>query len=109
MDPNRGIVGEYAVRGGSYTIAIDSAGNIWIGSDGSTNIIELGPNDGTIKTYAVNGYPRAIAIDSSGNVWVANNGNGIPGSHFKNDNNVEVLYGVAASGQYFPYSGPDWP
>ena len=63
-----------------------------------SNVTELSSSGTLIGTYTAGAYPSAIAIDASGNVWVANADN----------NNVTEIPGIA-KGQYFPYSGPQYP
>ena len=64
---------------GPLPIAIDKAGNVWVGNTatGANSVSELSPVGAPISTSA--GYtgggiddPFSIAIDKSGNVWTAN-------------------------------------
>ncbi len=59
---------------GASTLAIDAAGNAWVGNTNLPGIVEIGP-DGTLLS-GVGGYlaagftgPYYITIDPSGNVW----------------------------------------
>jgi streptogramin lyase len=64
---------------GPLPVAIDKAGNVWVGNTttGANSVSELNPVGAPITTSA--GYtgggiedPFSIAIDKSGNVWTAN-------------------------------------
>ena len=64
---------------GPLPVAIDKAGNVWVGNTatGANSVSELSPLGAPITTSA--GYtgggiddPFSIAIDKSGNVWTAN-------------------------------------
>ncbi len=87
-------------------LAIDSTGDIWVANRVDNTVTELSPSGTAIGTYSVgsgNLNPGPIAIDNSGNVWVIDGGS----------NSVTAFFGAASSGagagQYFPYSGPQWP
>ena len=61
----------YTVGSGSYGIAIDGAGNVWV-ANGDNSVTEL--SSAGVSLSGTNGYtsgglnyPYAIAVDSSGN------------------------------------------
>ncbi len=57
-----------------FSIAIDSAGNIWVTNAAGNTISEVTAASGyTVgRTIPVGNTPLGIAIDASGNVWVTN-------------------------------------
>jgi len=57
-----------ALLANPVSIAIDSAGDIFIGDTGNQNIREITP-DGNIHTVASNVSPDSLAIDASGNLY----------------------------------------
>ena len=76
------------------SLAVDAAGNFYIGDRGTTTIIKLAPN-GTTTTLAGKAYqfgcvdgtgsaarfsdPRALAIDAAGNLYVSDGALALPG------------------------------
>jgi len=76
--------GSNGTYGGSYAIAIDGAGHVWVANYGpgeasnTGSITELDNSGNAIS--GTNGFQpglnktNSIAIDGSGNVWVVNNG-----------------------------------
>ncbi len=64
----------YAVDASLNGIAINSAGDVWVGNYGGNTVTELSPTGTTIGTYSVGVNPIGIAIDNAGDVWVANYG-----------------------------------
>ena len=61
------------------SIAIDAAGNVWLGNKYSGTIQEInGRTRRIIKTIFLgkSSKPRALAVDSVGNIWVADKGYG---------------------------------
>jgi len=49
-------------------VAVDAAGNIFIGDPGNNNVREITP-DGNIHTFASNVNPISLAVDSSDNLY----------------------------------------
>ncbi|HEY4382218.1 MAG TPA: NHL repeat-containing protein [Acidobacteriaceae bacterium] len=62
---------------GSFTIAIDASGNVWIPNNASDSVTELSPTGAILSPnpgYAGGGLkkPIAVAIDPTGSVWLSN-------------------------------------
>ncbi len=55
---------------GPMSIAVDSAGNIYIGDVVNANIRKVG-TDGVIRTVATNVAPQSLAVDKAGNLYFA--------------------------------------
>ncbi len=112
------VIGTYVAGSLPETVAVDSAGNVWVANGynrgtgtslANSSVTELGPTGAVIHTYAAIGYqPYSLAIDPAGNVWVTNYGDGTPGIA-NGDSNVQEYMGAAKGPQYFPYSEPQWP
>jgi streptogramin lyase len=86
-------------------VAIDSAGNVWVGGTGG--ITELSSSGTLVKTYTDNPLDSGVeglVIDASGNVWASTVASASGAS-----SGVVELTGAATGPQYFPYSGPQWP
>jgi serine/threonine protein kinase, bacterial len=54
-----------------FGLAVDSAGNIWNGSNGN-QVAKTDQNGVSTTTFPVGSFPQSVAIDMLGNVWVAN-------------------------------------
>ena len=104
--------------GGINCIAIDSAGNLWVGGynnyDSSTDtytgqLFEI--TNGTIKnTINIGNYdPWGITIDQSGDIIIpTNNYINISGTYGYYSGNIIELKNVAEGEEYFPYQGPEY-
>jgi len=68
------VLGTFAVGSDPQALAIDASGNIWVGSQDSSNITELSPVGSLVGTWAVGdpGDTIGIAIDGTGNAWAVN-------------------------------------
>jgi hypothetical protein len=106
--------GTNGYTGGGYTggqnLAIDTAGNVWVGNTTSNILSEFSnggaPLSGTGFTGGGLGTPFDIAIDGPGNVWIANKAgtlskfasNGTPASGsggYSDGGSLVAFYGVA--------------
>jgi DNA-binding beta-propeller fold protein YncE len=63
-------------------VAVDSAGNVYVGDSNNHQIKKLTPSSGSPPTYTVStilatglNNPRGVAVDSAGNVYVADSNN----------------------------------
>ena len=104
--------------GGINCIAIDSAGNLWVGGynnyDSSTNtytgqLFEI--TNGTItNTINIGNYdPWGITIDQSGDIIIpTNNYINISGTYGYYSGNIIELKNAAEGEEYFPYQGPEY-
>ncbi len=54
-----------------FGLAVDGAGNVWSGSNGSA-IAKTDAAGVTTVTYPVGSFPQGVAADAAGNIWVAN-------------------------------------
>jgi sugar lactone lactonase YvrE len=71
---------------GTFGVAVDAAGNLYI-ADGGNNVIRQVDKSGNITTVAINGTgscaaanlssPRGVALDSAGNLYIANHGQSV--------------------------------
>ncbi len=61
---------------GTFFLAIDAGGNVWVPNFEGNSVTELNPSGGLIATFFPNGAALDgaddIAIDADGNVWVTN-------------------------------------
>ena len=61
---------------GSFFLAIDAAGNVWVPTYGGNSVTELNSNGGLAGNFAPSGAnfngPDGVAIDAAGNVWAVN-------------------------------------
>jgi uncharacterized protein (TIGR03437 family) len=65
-----------ATLGAPYSVAVDAAGNIYIGDLGSSSIREVGTN-GIINTIVSQVAPGGLAIDAAGNLYIADYHNSV--------------------------------
>ena len=81
-----------AVGSSPYGLAVDPAGNIWVGNQASNTVTELpAGNLSSPATYSVSTGPYGVAVDHSGNVWSGGGGS-------------EVTELALSSGSYTPQS-----
>lgn len=61
---------------GTFFLAIDAGGNVWVPNFKGNSVTELNPSGGLTATFAPNGAAfdgsDDVAIDADGNVWVTN-------------------------------------
>ncbi len=97
-----------------YGLAIDAAGNVWVGNFKGNSVTELTSSGGLAGYFTPSGAnfnaPVGVAIDAADNVWVTNGG--FPSSAIGNDGSVsELLAGCSSSsctGLNFDPSGADF-
>jgi sugar lactone lactonase YvrE len=70
IDPRGEILISAAVPA-PFGLAMDTAGNVWAGSNGTT-ITKTDPTGTTTASYPVGSFPQSVALDMNGFVWVAN-------------------------------------
>ncbi len=61
-----------AVGSTPYGVAVDTTGNVWVGSYGSSTISEFPvgfTTSTTPTTYGLSASPYNVAVDNSGNIW----------------------------------------
>ncbi len=79
---------------GSYGIAVDQAGRVWVGGWGFDGACRYNPADGSTFVVPVPGAGngRGIAVDGKGNVWVAHSNSAVPArfTRFRADDGSEV-------------------
>jgi hypothetical protein len=91
-----------AVGSTPYGMAIDPAGNVWVGNEGSNSVTELpAGNLSSPSTYTVASSPYGVAVDHSGNVWSADGG--------ASEVTELVLSSGSYSAQSFPGAGLNSP
>jgi uncharacterized protein (TIGR03437 family) len=109
------------IAGNGGGLAVDAAGNLFVGDTGASLILKVAPN-GMISVFAgdINnnggGYygdegpaigaglnhPFGITVDSAGNVFIADSGNG----RIRKVSPTGIINTVAGGGSNFPSSGP---
>jgi hypothetical protein len=98
-----------------YGLAVDSAGNLYIGDDSSYDVLRVTPagilsvyagtgsygtpTSGAVATSTPNGGPYGLAIDGAGNLYIADNGNEL----IEKVSPSGILTIVAGSTNSFPY------
>jgi streptogramin lyase len=70
IDP-RGEILTSAALPAPFGLAMDAAGNVWAGSNG-TSITKTDPTGTSSLTFTVGSFPQSVALDQNGFVWVAN-------------------------------------
>ena len=59
-----------------YTIAIDSASNVWVASFSGNSVVKLSASGALLGNFNPSGTnfsgPRGIAFEAAGNAWVSN-------------------------------------
>ena len=79
---------------GSYGIAVDQAGRVWVGGWGFNGACRYNPADGSTFIVPVPnaGNGRGIAVDGKGYIWLAHSGGSVHAriSRFKADDGSEV-------------------
>jgi len=57
-----------------FGAATDDAGNVYVGGNGSANVVKIGPEGRVLARFQGGGLhrPMGLATDSGGNVWVSN-------------------------------------
>ncbi len=114
-----------AVINTPWSVAVDSAGNIYIADTDNHRIRKVNSSTGIITTVAGNGvsgfsgdngpatsanlsYPQSVAVDSAGNIYIADHNNG---RIRKVNASTGVITTVAGNGnQYSPmFSGDNGP
>jgi sugar lactone lactonase YvrE len=105
-----------------YGVAVDSAGNIYIGDSSNARVRKVTASTGVIATVAGNGnfgytgdqgpataaelgYPQGVAVDSAGNIYIGDSSNA---SVRKVTASTGVIATVAGNGLY-GYTGDQGP
>ena len=75
-NPATGVASTVGLLSSEYGLAIDTAGNLWLGGSGSSDALaEISPQGGALVCFFTgttgNSAGRSVAIDSKGNVWWA--------------------------------------
>ena len=88
--------------GGTGSLAIDSAGNVWVTHTGGNtgSICEFNSTGSPLSLYTGGGLndPRGIAIDASGHVWISNAAGDVSEFNSSNGSPLSPVTGYTGGG-----------